>query len=98
TGADRSFRFPLGYVAILDALRAPFGPEALVLGTTVESVEWRPGEVVVHAAGAKTFSARKLIVTLPLPVLQEGRVTFRPALPDKARAQIGRASCRERGA
>jgi monoamine oxidase len=89
TRADRSFRLPLGYVAILDALRAPLSPEALVLGTTVESVEWRPGEVVVHAAGTKTFSARKLIVTLPLPVLQEGRVTFAPALPDKARALRG---------
>jgi monoamine oxidase len=87
--ADRSFRLPLGYVSILDTLRARLGPEALVLRTTVERVEWQPGAVVVHATGGQAFSARKLIVTLPLPVLQGGRVTFEPALPDKARALRG---------
>jgi monoamine oxidase len=87
--SDRTFRLPLGYVAILDALAAPFGPEVLSLQTPVERVEWQPGKVVVHATGGLTFSARKLIVTLPLPVLQLGRVTFEPALPEKARAMRG---------
>jgi monoamine oxidase len=87
--ADRTFRLPLGYLAILEVLRATLGPDALVLRTTVERVEWRPGEVVVHAMGAQTYSARKLIVTVPLPVLQQGRVTFDPVLPGKARALRG---------
>jgi len=87
--ADRAFRLPLGYVAILEVLRAALGPEALLLGTTVESVEWQPGQVVVHTMGRQTFSAPKLIVTLPLPVLERGLVRFEPALPDKARALHG---------
>jgi monoamine oxidase len=60
-----------------------------VLRTTVECIEWRPGQVVVRTTGGETFSARKLIVTLRLPVLQQHRVTFEPALPDKARALRG---------
>jgi monoamine oxidase len=86
---DRSFRLPLGYVAILDALSAPLGPEAIKLRTTVERVEWRPGGVVVYSAGGQKYSAGKLIVTLPLPVLQQGWVTFEPALSEKARALCG---------
>lgn len=86
---DRSFRLPLGYVAILNTLQAPLGPEVLVLRATVDRVEWRPGEVVVRTTDGQTFSARKLIVTLPLPVLQQGRVTFEPTLPDKAPALRG---------
>lgn len=88
-GANRSFRMPLGYVAILDVLRAALDPEALVLSTTVDRVEWRPGEVAVHTTGGQTFSAHKVIVTVPLPILQQGRVTFEPALPEKVRAVRG---------
>jgi monoamine oxidase len=84
--AERAFRLPLGYVAILDVLRAALGTDAVALSTTVDRVDWQPGEVVAHTTGGERFRARKLIVTLPLPVLQQGRVTFEPALPDKARA------------
>jgi monoamine oxidase len=87
--ADRAFRLPLGYVAILEVLRAALGPEALRLKTTVNRVEWQPGQVGVHTTSGHTFSAHMLIVTLPLPVLERGRVTFEPALPDKARALHG---------
>jgi monoamine oxidase len=76
-------------VAILEVLRAALEPEALVPRSTVERVEWQPGQVVVHTIGGRTFSAPRLIVTLPLPVLQRGLVTFEPALPDKARALHG---------
>jgi monoamine oxidase len=86
---DRTFRLPLGYVAILEVLCAALGPDALVLGTTVERVEWQPGQVSVHTTSGQTFTAPKLVVTLPLPVLERGRVTFEPALPDKARALRG---------
>jgi monoamine oxidase len=87
--ADRAFRLPLGYLAILDVLRAALGPDSLVLGSTVRRVEWQPGQVVVHTTGGQKFSAHKLVVTLPLPVLERGQVTFEPALPDKARAMRG---------
>jgi monoamine oxidase len=42
--------------------------------------------VVAHTVDGRTFSAQKLVSTLPLPVLQQNRVAFAPALNDKARA------------
>jgi monoamine oxidase len=60
-----------------------------VLGSTVERVEWEPGRVVAHTTTGQAFSAGKLIITLPLSVLQRGLLTFEPGLPDKARALRG---------
>ncbi len=87
--AERSFRLPRGYVEILEPLRAAIGPDALRLDTTVERVQWQPGAVTVHTTDRKTFSARKLIVTLPLPILQQKLVTFEPALVEKTPALRG---------
>jgi len=86
---DRAFRLPLGYTAILDVLRAGLGPDALVLRALVERIEWRPHQVVVHTTGGQTFSAPRVIVTVPLPVLQQHQVAFEPALPEKDRALRG---------
>jgi monoamine oxidase len=86
---DRTFRLPLGYVAILEYLRAQLGPTTLMLNTTVKRVEWQPGRIVVHTTAGQKFEANKLISTLPLPVLQRAQVIFEPALPaEKARAML----------
>src|SRR5260370_20910515 len=87
--AERSFRLPRGYVEILEPLRAAIGPDAVRLDPTVERVQWQPGAVTVHTTDRKTFSARKLIVTLPLPILQQNLVTFEPALVEKTPALRG---------
>jgi len=84
-GYDRALR-PLA-----DSLRED---SALRLGTVVTEVNWRKGHVEVKARtrtgrDLAPFEAEKLIVTLPLPVLKRGQVTFEPALPDKARAMRG---------
>jgi len=86
---DRAFRLPLGYVAILELLRAALVPEALILKTTVDRVEWQPGHVVAHTTDGRTFEANKLISTLPVPVLARGDVKFDPALPNKTNAMRG---------
>jgi monoamine oxidase len=87
--AERSFRLPRGYVAILEYCRSTLAADALQLNTTVKCVEWQSGEVTVHTTAGQTFSARKLIVTLPLPILQHNLVTFEPALVDKSKAVRG---------
>jgi monoamine oxidase len=87
--ANRAFRLPLGYVAILELLRAGLGPDALVVETMVDRIEWQPGKVAIRTTSGQTYAAPRLIVTLPLPVLSGDQVTFAPALPDKQRALRG---------
>jgi monoamine oxidase len=53
-------------------------------------VHWSPGAVTVEVQSPLgAFSARRLIVALPLGVLQAGTVRFDPRLPDKQDALRG---------
>lgn len=97
-GSNRQRRFPRGYDGVVDALRASLDPDRATvrLSTPVTRVEWRRGEVRVHATTAlgtprPPIVARRAIVTLPLGVLQApegatGAVAFDPPLRAKRSA------------
>jgi monoamine oxidase len=97
----RTFRLVNGYDGIPHALRARIAPDrgTVHLQTIATEVRWERGSVTVEArtpegATRQTFSARRLIATLPLGVLQAtpgepGAVRFSPALADKERAARG---------
>ncbi|HTF20670.1 MAG TPA: NAD(P)/FAD-dependent oxidoreductase [Chryseolinea sp.] len=50
------------------------------LSAPVEAVEWKKGEVVV-VTPAKRIQGDKVLITVPLGVLQHGRISFHPAMP-----------------
>ncbi len=52
----------------------------ILTGQVVQSVDWQSSSVVVTTAD-RTFSADRVVVTLPLGVLKSGRVRFDPPLP-----------------
>ena len=97
--AQRQYRPAEGYFRIVDWLRAGLRPERcrVCLGSVVESVAWRRGEVEVSyrsVAGTQTrlVRARTAVVTLPLGVLkaappEAGAVRFDP-MPAPLRASI----------
>jgi monoamine oxidase len=51
--------------------------------TVVREVAWSAGSVTVITNGGEQFKARRLLVTLPLGVLQNNDVTFAPPLTAK---------------
>ena len=85
---EKQFRPASGYLAMAQALEA----EAIAhgasfrLNTVVREVAWRAGAVTVTATNGEQFKARRLIVTLPLGVLQRNDVSFTPELPAKEEA------------
>lgn len=68
-----------GYTSFAHAL-LPGGAE-LRLGSPVEEIRWQRG--VAEAAGQR---AKAMIVTIPIGVLQTGRIRFTPELPQKVEA------------
>jgi len=90
---DRAFRAKPGYTALLEILRREL-PGCVTLKTemVVDGIRWRPGHVEVSAGTELHFSAHRVLITLPLPVLQappgtRGAIAFHPELPtDKLRA------------
>jgi len=49
--------------------------------TAARRVMWSEGDVRVTDARGEEHRARSVIVTVPLPILQEGALTFAPAIP-----------------
>jgi monoamine oxidase len=70
---------------------------SLRLNTVVESISWKKGHAEVAArneAGALIFTAKRVLITLPLGVLQAGQgqpgtVRFAPPLPPEKLSALG---------
>lgn len=60
------------------------------LGVEIQCIDWSEPVVRVVAADGTTYSADHVIITLPLGVLQAGRVQFVPALPAAKQDAIDR--------
>jgi monoamine oxidase len=83
---DRAFRIPTGYDGVAHWLAGGLPESAVRLGAVVSEVRWEPGQASV-ATSAGEFSASKIVLTLPLPVL--ARLPMLPDLPDKREAMRG---------
>lgn len=85
---ESQFRPSSGYMTLAQKLH----DEAVDQGasfrfeTVVREVTWSANAVTVTTTSGEQFKARRLIVTLPLGVLQSGDVTFAPRLPGKEAA------------
>jgi len=94
---DRAFHVAGGYDQLPDYLARCLEQRggALRADTLVQRVEWTPGRVEVET-NQGNFSARQAVVTLPLSVLQSGRVVFHPApgeiLEQARRMHMGQVS------
>jgi monoamine oxidase len=88
---DRAFRSAHGYADLIGLLQEQIEERGVRvrLGTVVHRVEWSPGRISVSAKsarGTKDSLADRVLVTVPLGVLQvprdaAGFIDFSPALP-----------------
>ncbi|MGY0158941.1 flavin monoamine oxidase family protein [Edwardsiella tarda] len=70
--------FPQGFSQITDHLAQGL---TLALGQVVSQIAYSTTGVSVHTLQGEVFQADRVVITLPLGVLQRGHVTFAPALP-----------------
>jgi monoamine oxidase len=90
---DRAFRSEHGYADLIEILRHQISVPgiSLHLETVVSSVSWSNRSVRVEARssdGTATFSAPRVLITIPLSILQacatsRGPIQFNPVLPDQ---------------
>jgi monoamine oxidase len=86
----RLARIIAGYGSLIDWLAEPIASR-ITLSSLVTAVRWKPGRVVVEIARRKPVTARAVIISVPLGVLQapanaRGGIAFEPALRAKAAA------------
>jgi monoamine oxidase len=100
---QRQFRLPRGYGSLIDWLATGLPRESLHLQTEAREIRWRRGQVEIAADtsnGNRDFFAIRLLVTVPLGVLQaspgrRGAIRFIPPLSQKEAAlghlEVGQA-------
>ena len=86
---DKQYRIKNGYVELIDYL--VFGCLAngtkILYETAAQEIMWSDGKVKVTDRNGKTFSATKVVITLPLGVLQSSsKIKFSPEIPDVQKA------------
>ena len=81
---SKQFRIEGGYVKIIDYLMQQLKEKvtAILLSSPVKKIVWKKNKVKL-TAGDRSFQARKILITVPLSVLKEGRIIFQPSLPEK---------------
>jgi monoamine oxidase len=90
---DEQFRIENGYSRVVQSLHddAVAAGATFQLNTVVEEVSWQRNQVEVLTSEAGKFKSRRIIVTLPLSLLQSSgeqaaRVRFTPALVETKKA------------
>jgi monoamine oxidase len=85
---EKQFRPATGYLPIAQRLHDEAAAQGAIFhfDTVVRKVAWSAGAVTVTATSGEQFKARRLIVTLPLGVLQRHDVIFTPELTAKQEA------------
>jgi monoamine oxidase len=91
--ADTPFRIFDGYDRLIEALARPVPAHALRLNAVAQTIDWSPQNVRIKIQDGQSFSASRVIITLPIGVLlapahETGGVRFNPPLPTKTREAI----------
>ena len=80
---DRLFRIDGGYDRLVSALTTD---EGVVTGTVVHAIRWSSSGATVETSAGEC-RAERVVITVPLPILQEARtLRFDPELPAKRSA------------
>jgi monoamine oxidase len=90
---SESYRIKGGHIKLAEFLSEEIKKHSgeIFLSTVVKEVRWKQDNVEVIDSNSKNFSAQKILITVPLGVLQlnpneEAHINFSPLLPEKLKA------------
>ena len=79
-GAIDSRRIVNGYAALIDYLKRDVVGD-IRFNVLVERIKWNESGVCIYDQLGKEYRARAVIVTVPLPMLQDASIAFDPEIP-----------------
>jgi monoamine oxidase len=84
-GAIQARRVVNGYAALIDYLQRELVAD-IRFNARVERIKWNESRVRVYDRRAREYRARAVIITVPLPILQDTSIAFDPEIPMMRRA------------
>jgi monoamine oxidase len=94
---DENFRIPAGYGALISFLVNECKKKGcrIIMSETVKQIDWETNDVKVYTASEKKYTGAKVIVTIPVSILQKvsgkASINFTPPLDEYVNAaqQVG---------
>lgn len=90
---EHQYHIKGGYVKLIDHMAKNVTARGgeILLSSPVRDINWSPGRVTATTQGGSAIEGEKVIITVPLGVLQKNHLRFSPALPEHSRmfAQMG---------
>lgn len=85
---DNQYRVEGGYGRLMHYLynQSENNGAAVHLSAVVKSIQWQQGKATVTIDTGSSFEADKVIITVPLSILQEEQILIMPALPEQIKA------------
>lgn len=85
---DLQYRIGGGYGTLVNYLQEKVNSpgNSIILSAPVTEIQWSAGKVKAIADAGRNFEGDKVIMTIPLGVLQKGAIRFTPSLPNHLRA------------
>jgi len=95
--SDENFRIPPGYQSLINFLSSECKKEGceIITGEIIKQIDWETNSVNVYTANNKKYHGEKVIVTVPVSILQrslsKASINFTPPVDDyiDAAKQIG---------
>lgn len=80
SSGSKDYKFEKTYFDLIGNHILPSVKQNVKLNTVVSSINYQSDEIIVSDTSGKTFNCDKVILTVPLPILQDGDITFIPNL------------------
>ena len=78
---DEDFKFQDTFFDFLDKQVASDVKDKIIHNTIVSKIDYSQTEIIITDSSGNTFTADKVIVTVPITILKSGDIQFIPALP-----------------
>ena len=79
-GAADARRVVNGYTALIDYMRRDLG-DVIRFDARVRSIKWDEAQVCATDQAGNEYTARAIVVAVPLPILQDESIVFDPEIP-----------------
>jgi monoamine oxidase len=78
---ENDFKFEQTFYDVLNAHITSQIVDQIQLSTAVSKIDYSADQIIVTDAANNTYTADKVILTVPIPILQDADIEFTPALP-----------------
>ena len=80
---DDDFKFQETFFDLIENQIASKVKDKILLNTIVSKIDYSQSEIIITDSHNNIYSAGKVIITVPIPVLKSGDIQFIPALPNE---------------